>query len=552
MKRILITTAAHVLICINCFSQNWQWVKGEKGSSLDEGVGIAADSSGNAYATGYFLSDTVYFDTDTLTNSVGGGLFLTKYDTAGNVQWLKGASSKSRSKSNSVAADLTGNSYITGGFGYCGNPIIFFDSDTLKNSGGSDIFLVKYDASGKVVWARNGGGTANEEGACVAVSKTDDRSVYVTGKFNSDTLTFESYSIQSHATYNYYLVKYDSAGSVQWLEGATGSSDNAGLGVTTDAEGNVYVTGYFLSDTIIFDSDTIYHNNADIFIVKYDANGNVAWAKSVGGDASDYANSITADAQNNIYITGSFASSFVTFDSDTLTNSGSTNLFIAKFDTDGNTLWAKKSGGTENDIGYAITTDASGNVIITGGFSSPSISFDTITLYPPESDCSPYTCNPGFIAEFDPSGIVIFATAISSGGDDRSGIACGAYNDFYVCNDFMDTVFVLGSDTLLRSGSYCGNIFVARYKFPVINVGMNEFDDNNAINIFPNPANNTVTISFPHKSEIEILNIEGQVIKSFITSDTTATIDVSGFARGLYFVKMKTEKGIAVRKFVKD
>ncbi|MFA5781571.1 MAG: T9SS type A sorting domain-containing protein, partial [Bacteroidales bacterium] len=81
----------------------------------------------------------------------------------------------------------------------------------------------------------------------------------------------------------------------------------------------------------------------------------------------------------------------------------------------------------------------------------------------------------------------------------------------------------------------------------------------NNIQIFPNPASNYLTIEIPclagrqaQKSEIKILNIEGQVLKSMNTEEVHATLDISGFARGMYFIKVKTEKGVAVKKFVKE
>ncbi|MFA4852003.1 MAG: T9SS type A sorting domain-containing protein [Bacteroidales bacterium] len=70
--------------------------------------------------------------------------------------------------------------------------------------------------------------------------------------------------------------------------------------------------------------------------------------------------------------------------------------------------------------------------------------------------------------------------------------------------------------------------------------------------IYPNPASDNLTIETPQKATIEILNIEGQVLKSMNTEEVHATLDISGFARGMYFIKVKTEKGVAVKKFVKE
>jgi hypothetical protein len=85
------------------------------------------------------------------------------------------------------------------------------------------------------------------------------------------------------------------------------------------------------------------------------------------------------------------------------------------------------------------------------------------------------------------------------------------------------------------------------------NVGLQQISFNSSeCNIYPNPSADNLTIETMQKSEIEILNIEGQILKSIAANDNTTTIDVSSFARGMYFVKVKSEKGIAVNKFIKE
>src|ERR1043166_8324856 len=82
------------------------------------------------------------------------------------------------------------------------------------------------------------------------------------------------------------------------------------------------------------------------------------WAKSAGGNYDDYGYSIIADASGNIIVTGSFRSPFIIFGTDTLTNAGSLNIFIVKYDGSGNVLWAKSAGGTLDDWGNSVTADA--------------------------------------------------------------------------------------------------------------------------------------------------------------------------------------------------
>ncbi|MBI3502643.1 MAG: SBBP repeat-containing protein, partial [Bacteroidetes bacterium] len=110
-----------------------------------------------------------------------------------------------------------------------------------------------------------------------------------------------------------------------WAQHAGGTSYDEGRSIATDANGNVLVTGIFQSSTITFGTTTLTNANAgypDIFIVKYDASGNVLWAKSAGGTSADYGYGIAADANGNVLVTGYFLSPAITFGTTTLTNAG--------------------------------------------------------------------------------------------------------------------------------------------------------------------------------------------------------------------------------------
>lgn len=119
----------------------------------------------------------------------------------------------------------------------------------------------------------------------------------------------------------------------------------------------------------------------DLFLVKYSPNGNLNWAKRAGGTNSDFPRGISTDENGNIFLTGTFMSASITFGSSTLTNSNYSKFFIAKYDSNGNALWAKGAGGSTNYTwGLGITTDTSGNVFTTGYFQNSTISFDSYTL----------------------------------------------------------------------------------------------------------------------------------------------------------------------------
>ena len=167
-----------------------------------------------------------------------------------------------------------------------------------------------------------------------------------------------------------------------YTKSAGGTNTDYANSVIVDANGNTYVVGYFSSSSITFGTTTLTNSgSADMFIVKYDASGNMLWAKSAGGTSNDYAQSIAVDANGNTYVAGYFNSSSITFGSNTLTNAaGDYDMFVVKYDASGNVLWAKSAGGTSDDQANSITVDANGNIYVAGSFKSASITFGATTL----------------------------------------------------------------------------------------------------------------------------------------------------------------------------
>ncbi len=119
------------------------------------------------------------------------------------------------------------------------------------------------------------------------------------------------------------------------------------------------------------------------FIVKYDTAGNPIWAKTVCGNIYPFSNAITTDGLGNIFITGTIDGGGNVFGSDTLNGVGSTDIFVAKYDTAGNILGAKRAGGSGEDWPFAIASDGTGNVYVTGQFGSDSVTYNSfVTVYP--------------------------------------------------------------------------------------------------------------------------------------------------------------------------
>ena len=211
-------------------------------------------------------------------------------------------------------------------------------------------------------WAKSAGGNLYDYSQSITTDAVGN--VYITGVFSSSTLTFGNTTLINAGGCDVFIAKYDPNGNVLWAKSAGDNNTDCGTGITTDVVGNVYLTGRF-SSTITFGNITLSSaGDIDIFIVKYDSDGNVLWAQSAGGNSEDEIHSIATDAVGNVYITGYFNSSTLTLGNITLANTYAwrSDIFIAKYDPNGNVLWAKSAGGSDTDCGIGIAADAVGNV----------------------------------------------------------------------------------------------------------------------------------------------------------------------------------------------
>ncbi|MBC8047807.1 MAG: hypothetical protein H7Y00_13500, partial [Fimbriimonadaceae bacterium] len=232
-----------------------------------------------------------------------------------------------------------------------------------------------------------------------------DANIFISGLYMGD-LTLGLTTLTSEFDFDPFFAKFDSAGNVIWAKDASCTGYSACNSTITDEAGNVYLTVFF-ENTISFDGTELTSvGEFDFALIKYNSGGDLQWANQIGGDSLDISHNLIIDANGDIVLTGQYVSDELTFDSYTITKQGSSDIFIAKYDTDGNAIWAKSAGGDDWDFSYAISGDADGNIFITGGFISPTLPFGSTDLI-----------NKGyidmFIAKYDASGNPLWA---NSGG----------------------------------------------------------------------------------------------------------------------------------------
>ena len=389
IKKLLTIILGALTLTVNGQNVTFEWAKSMGGSSFDSGVSITTDASGNVYTTGFFYA-TVDFDpgvgTLSLTPSGGADIYIQKLDANGTLLWAKSMGGTGDDYGMSITTDALGNVYTTGNF----RDTVDFDPGVgvlnLTSAGLYDMFIQKLDPNGNLLWAKSLGGSGFDQGVSITTDALGN--VYTTGDFDT-IVDFDpgvgTLNLTSAGVSDIFIQKLDANGNLIWAKSMGGTSEDFGHAITTDALGNVYTTGWF-SAIVDFDPGTGTLNLTtagiyDIFIQKLDANGNLIWAKSMGGTGDDYGTSITVDALGNVYTTGYFET-IVDFDPGVgtlnLTSAGASDIFIQKLDSNGNFLWANTMGGSSADQGISIIADASGNVYATGSFRD-TVDFDPDT-----------------------------------------------------------------------------------------------------------------------------------------------------------------------------
>jgi hypothetical protein len=555
MKKIILVMVVMMMMG-SVFGQipSWAWAKAPIGEG--EGYAVATDAANNVYITGYYFGPSINFGSATLPTITAGSaaVYITKYNMSGNVIWARsGTGASSQSFGTSITTDVLGNIYVTGYY----YTSITFGAFTLTSSGSSDIFLVKYDTNGNVLWAKSEGGTAGEYATGVVTDNSGN--VLISGIFQSPTITFGTTTFTT-LSLDAFLIKYDSSGTLQWAKSSI--SNNAYVsGVATDGAGKEYITGYFASTTIQFGTFTLTRTEtSDAFLVKYDESGNVLWAKTSTGASTGYAipNAVTATPSGKVAITGYYVDSPVTFGTSTLTPSTSAQHgFLVQYSSSGIVEWASNISATlQNAVGYSVASDALNNIYVSGAMDTLTLTLDTVSI----PAALPHKADPMFIAKYNSTGHALWAKSLASGGDDQSGITVDNAGDIYITGDYLVNPFIIGNDTLGPPSSETP--FVAKLSQPS-HESVTEINNTNEINIFPNPTSSTFTITSTEKIEsVKLYNVLGEVIwQNNYHNVNTAAIDLPGNISspsgrsggvGLYFVEIKTEKGIVRKKIIKE
>ncbi len=545
MKTIL-SFCLVLLISTYTVAQDFQWAHEAGGNGSDQGYDVAVDDNGNSYVCGWF-SDTAHFGNDILVSYGKMDVFLAKYDSNGVFQWVRHGYGPGNDVAAGISIDNHGNPVFTGWFeGY-----LHFGELLLECHGLYDMFVVKYNAEGEPQWAAQAGGEQDNYGNRITVNPEND--IIVSGSFRDVIFFGNDIDFASEGDRDIFIVLYDSNGNVQWAKQFGGMGEDRGYGVDCDASGHIFFTGFY-EGKCQFEQYSLYSPAiTSVYITMLDPGGSLLWVRKVFGGANDFARGfgIGVDDASNVYTTGFFSGKFIVEYQDTLYATGGQfdfDIYTLKFNVEGDFLWADNAGSIYMDQGRDIVVDKQGHSYVTGFFNDFAEFGDWETQSIGMADI--------FVLKYHPDGEAVWVRG-----------AGGTENDYGygIDLDHTDNVYISGIFTRealfgehVVEGWNGHDIFVA--KLGEEDTGITYGEVPLDIVVYPNPTSGILNIELQALKNVDkivvvrITDLEGRGIQKQLytvqNDSKLIEIETGDYTSGIYVLDIISESGKYNFKFL--
>jgi hypothetical protein len=364
-------------------------------------------------------------------------IFISKFEADGDFLWAKRLGGPGGETCYNIAIDSLNNIIIVGNadyrFDFNGDEVI--DPSWPETHGSyyeefwDDIFVIKLNPDGDVLWYKRLGGADPDYG--LAVAADGNNNVIVTGWIEGDADLSGDGNISAGlpetaaSPFDFedaFIAKFNSGGGYQWAKRIGGAAPDDGQTITADSSGNIYVGGDII-ESADFNGDGVIspgfpetsgspYGYRDAFLARYDSSGTLQWVKRMGGLNNDGVKDITLQGSGNIVITGFVEGTRADLNGDGVVSPGMPetrtpdygdyDIYFTVFDSSGNCLHSKRLGGVPVDVPENVCSDSSGNYYITGKIHGDAdLDGDyVITIGLPETQAAPFQFGDIFISQF--------------------------------------------------------------------------------------------------------------------------------------------------------
>lgn len=490
-----------------------EWQKSLGGSGYEQCYAVKQASDGGYIVSGSSPSN----DGDVTGNHGSYDAWIVKLNASGAIDWQKSLGGSDDDGYGGTYVDQTNDGgYIIAGYTYSNN------GDVSENHGVSDYWVVKLNGSGEMEWEKSFGGSGVE--FALTVQQTSDGGYIVGGWSNSEDGDIG----ESHGGIDAWVLKLDGSGEIQWEKSLGGSDQDTVYSIFQTNDGGYILAGYSDSN----DGDVSGHHGPtgdlipDYWIVKLDSSGSLEWQKSLGGNGYDQAQSVRQTSDNGYIVAGYSDSN----DGDVSGNHGVYDVWVVKLNNSGSIEWQKSLGGSDYDITSSVMETADGGYLIAASSGSD------------DGDVTGHHGNGDFwIVKLDSAGNLNWQECFGGSGGESA----------FSAQQTTDNGFIISGFTASDDGDVTGHHGGGDYwvvKLGPDLMGVKDLSDN-SINIFPNPVIDDLMFSRVLYN-IEIYTAGGQKVLS--ETGGNKSINVHALPLGIYLLKAETAEGkILTEKLIK-
>jgi hypothetical protein len=305
---------------------------------------------------------------------------------------------------------------------------------------------------GSQIWVRRMSGPTAFDNAYVNSVAVDGQGNAVVAGYFERSVDFGGGTLTSAGGADVFVARFSSSGTHLWSRRFGGVNDDFAEGVSVDGAGDIIVTGYFNGSADFGSGVFTSAGGTDVFVAKYSSNGAPSWSRRFGSTGTDRGLAVDVDGSGN-YVFAGYMVGTVDFGGGALTSAGAADVFLVKYSPAGGHIWSKRFGGSSSDVPLAVSVDAGGDIALTGYFQG--------TANFGGQNMTSAGANDAFLARYDMNGREVWSKRFGGSSDDRgTSVTIDGQGSVIATGSFLGTVD-FGGGVIANAGG--ADIYLAKY-----------------------------------------------------------------------------------------